>query len=191
MAVGDFRKTLEFKARNMPDFSSPFKPDPALSKGVTVGSEPSLSLEKRLGKPASVASRSDREGPGLGLGVYDGAGYVDPFFASLRRSTVTPMSAPLAGRRSMVVGSASARPYSASVAPGAGGGGSRRLGGGAGGLSISVGSELQAAIRAAARQAAAEIAAAGRGGGDSCAGSHSRRNTSDSIGAGAPMLAAN
>ncbi|GLC46506.1 hypothetical protein PLESTB_000334200 [Pleodorina starrii] len=151
MNVDDFRKTLEFKARPMPDFSAPFRVDPALSRPVTSPSEPKLHTVARLG---AVATREDKEGPGLGNGVYDGAGYVDPFSASLRKSTsfgLTRLSSgsksmtPTSVRKSMLRSSTSAsynqqRPTSARG---------------------SVGSNLQAAIRAAARDAARDLAASG------------------------------
>lgn len=35
LGLDQFRKTLEFKAAVMPDFSSPFKPSAAKAKGVT------------------------------------------------------------------------------------------------------------------------------------------------------------
>ncbi|GLI66600.1 hypothetical protein VaNZ11_010521, partial [Volvox africanus] len=84
MNVDDYRKTLEFKARPMPNFSSPFRVDPSLSRSVTVPEEPKLRTSLRLG---AATAREDKEGHGLGNGLYDGAGYVDPFFASLRKST--------------------------------------------------------------------------------------------------------
>ncbi|PNH04254.1 hypothetical protein TSOC_009602 [Tetrabaena socialis] len=151
MSVDDFRKTLEFKARTMPDFSAPFRPDPSLSRPITAGAEPALHTVKRLGAAPSPNARKDKEGPGLGNGVYDGAGYVDPFFASLRKSASVAMGprSPGAADKAAMRRSAAVR-QSASPACGAGGPVAMR---------VSVGSALQAAIRAAAQDAAREAAA--------------------------------
>ncbi len=156
LSVDDFRKTLEFKARLMPDFSAPFRPDPSMSRPITSAAEPKLHTVARLGAAPSPRSRQDKEGDGLGAGVYNGEGYIDPFFASLRKSTSVVMS-PGTGsvgkasmRRSVAVG------VRASAA--AGMGGSPGAKGGNNGLRVSVGSALQAAIRAAAQEAARDVA---------------------------------
>lgn len=146
MNVDDYRKTLEFKARPMPNFSSPFRVDPSLSRSVTVPEEPKLRTSLRLG---AATAREDKEGHGLGNGLYDGAGYVDPFFASLRKSTsvrTSIKSNPSSRRNSVLRQSASAA----------------ILGNGATtpqGTRSSVGTSLQAAIRAAARDAARDLGA--------------------------------
>ncbi|KAG2481943.1 hypothetical protein HYH03_019097 [Edaphochlamys debaryana] len=150
MSVDDFRKTLEFKARAMPDFSSPFKPDPALAKPVTSAAEPELHTVKRLGTAPIPGRRSNKDGDGLGTGVYDGAGYVDPFFASLRKSTSVALN-PRSSQAASMRRSVNVR-QSAQAALGGGGANG-------GGLRVSVGSALQAAIRAAARDAARDLSA--------------------------------
>ncbi|KXZ43065.1 hypothetical protein GPECTOR_105g97 [Gonium pectorale] len=156
MSVEDFRKTLEFKARRMPDFSSPFRPDLTQAKPITEASEPQLHTVKRLGAAPSPGGREDKEGPGLGHGCYDGAGYVDPFFASLRKSTSVAFSG---GARSSAAATARRSAMVRQSAAAACG----RPGGGAGspGVRGSVGTALQAAIRAAARDAARDLEAAG------------------------------
>eukprot|EP00198_Chlamydomonas_reinhardtii_P014241 XP_001703578.1 predicted protein [Chlamydomonas reinhardtii] len=157
MSVNELRKSLVFKARKMPDFSAPFRPDPALAKPVTSPAAPQLHTIARLGAAPSPSARTDKDGPGLGNGVYDGAGYVDPFFASLRKSTSVVMSSHGPGAASMRRSAAvrqSAQPTfgrspnGAAASPNAANGG----------LRVSIGSALQAAIRAAARDAQRDLA---------------------------------
>ncbi|KAG2425232.1 hypothetical protein HXX76_013817 [Chlamydomonas incerta] len=157
MSVNELRKSLVFKARKMPDFSAPFRPDPALAKPVTSPAAPQLHTIARLGAAPSPSARTDKDGPGLGNGVYDGAGYVDPFFASLRKSTSVVMSPHGPGaasmRRSVAVRQSAQptfghSPNGAVASPNAANGG----------LRVSIGSALQAAIRAAARDAQRDLA---------------------------------
>ncbi|GFR45842.1 hypothetical protein Agub_g7208, partial [Astrephomene gubernaculifera] len=92
--VEDFRKSLVFKARPMPDFSSPFRPNPTLARPVTSPAEPELHTYKRLG----AASVNDN-----GLRASD----VNPFYGSLRKSASAAISRKAAGvtdvRRSTVI----------------------------------------------------------------------------------------
>eukprot|EP00798_Chlamydomonas_sp_ICE-L_P009951 gene9951-7822_t len=54
-AVTEHRKTLNFNARQMPDFSSPFRPDLQMSKAVTVNEGFNLKTDERLGPAQSMS----------------------------------------------------------------------------------------------------------------------------------------
>ncbi len=59
MEVNEYRKTLKFKAAPMPDFSSPFRPDPHQVPAPTMATEPVFSTTQRLGSPVAKRERSD------------------------------------------------------------------------------------------------------------------------------------
>ncbi|MEW5318886.1 MAG: hypothetical protein WDW38_010070 [Sanguina aurantia] len=151
LGLDQFRKTLEFKAAAMPDFSSPFKPSAGKARGVTQSQEFKFSTDDRLG-PAGLKPRDDREGAGLGHGVFDGSGYHNAFAANLRSSRnggflrasmpASPAAAAAAAaagspaRPARLLGSARSQPPTpppAGTVVAAGSGSMRRRGAGAGG----------------------------------------------------------
>ncbi|MEW5296898.1 MAG: hypothetical protein WDW36_000145 [Sanguina aurantia] len=150
LGLDQFRKTLEFKAAAMPDFSSPFKPSASKARGVTQSQEFKFSTDDRLG-PAGLKPRDDREGAGLGHGVFDGSGYHNAFAANLRSSRnggflrasmpASPAAAAAAAagspaRPARLLGSARSQPPTpppAGTVVAAGSGSMRRRGGGGGG----------------------------------------------------------
>ncbi|KAJ9514798.1 hypothetical protein QJQ45_028478 [Haematococcus lacustris] len=63
MSVAQLRKTMEFKARRLPDFSSPFKPDHSKSPAVTKSMDFSLKTDARLGRALGLKDRQDAAAP--------------------------------------------------------------------------------------------------------------------------------
>ncbi|KAL6759464.1 hypothetical protein V8C86DRAFT_2572731 [Haematococcus lacustris] len=63
MSVAQLRKTMEFKARPLPDFSSPFKPDHSKSPAVTKSMDFSLKTDARLGRALGLKDRQDAAAP--------------------------------------------------------------------------------------------------------------------------------
>jgi len=90
LTVKELRKSMVFKARAMPDFSSPFRPDPAKAASVTTSQEFNFKTDSRLGKSLVLSAREDRALHRLGSGRFDGTGFVDPFMNSLRHSVQVP-----------------------------------------------------------------------------------------------------
>jgi hypothetical protein len=99
------RRSMVFKARDMPDFSRPFTPDPSKAAPVTAPEEPSLHTDSRLGKATPLGAREDiLNNSSLGNGRGDGAGWACPFTASLRSSTTALPSTPSRLGRTAVFG---------------------------------------------------------------------------------------
>ncbi len=88
---------MVFKARDMPTFEKPFKPDHSKAALVTQSLDFSFRTELRLGKAASPMDRQDQAAAQLGR--HNGAGYgADPFMANLR--SFQPSSRPARARLS-------------------------------------------------------------------------------------------
>ncbi|GAX76495.1 hypothetical protein CEUSTIGMA_g3940.t1 [Chlamydomonas eustigma] len=102
MSVKELRKSLVFKARDMPKFNKPFTPDRSKSAQVTQSLDFSFRTDLRLGKVACLKEREDQASPELQSMMAHGGGYgADPFMASLRSSAKTsPQSAAMKNQRS-------------------------------------------------------------------------------------------
>jgi hypothetical protein len=92
MNMLEFRKTLAFKARTMPDFDAPFSIDHSKSAAVTMPEEFRMKTDERLGKALTPAERGvgeilREEGFGITRGWCDGGGSVSVFASGLRASS--------------------------------------------------------------------------------------------------------
>lgn len=63
MDVSQLRKSMVFKARDLPDFSAPFRPDPSKATPVTRSVDFSLQTTKRLGEAVPARDRVDAAAP--------------------------------------------------------------------------------------------------------------------------------
>lgn len=80
---------MVFKARDMPEFAKPFRPDHSKAALVTQSLDFSFRTDLRLGKAASPLGRMDNAAAQIDR--KNGAGYgADPFMASLRSSVQSP-----------------------------------------------------------------------------------------------------
>ncbi|KAJ9511635.1 hypothetical protein QJQ45_008481 [Haematococcus lacustris] len=116
MSVAQLRKTMQFKARPLPDFSSPFKLDHSKALPVTQSVDFSLKTDARLGRALPVKDRQDAAAPAIrdftgslrasGTFVHHSPG---GGAAALRRSVALPSSQP-ASPKPRTPGGAAAAP---------------------------------------------------------------------------------
>ena len=90
---------MKFKAREMPEFDKPFRPDHSKAALVTQSLDFSFKTDMRLGKAAAMLDRKDLADAQISR--MNGAGYgADPFMAGLRGSPRSPRNAALLSPRS-------------------------------------------------------------------------------------------